>query len=89
VPVLIEASAEIPEEITELPVHPYPIEATSGAVSAASAEREPRSLDELDRTPEAELSTAAPPGGPESPVETASEKSSNPRRGWWQRLIQP
>jgi len=89
VPVLFEASAEIPQEITELPVHPHPIEATSGAVSAALAEREPRSLSELERTPEAALSTAAPPGELESPVETASEKSSNPRRGWWQRLIQP
>jgi ribonuclease E len=89
VPILIEASAEIPEEMTELPVHPHPIEATPGAVSAAPAEREPRSLGEMERTPEAALSTAAPPGGPESPVETASERSSNPRRGWWQRLIQP
>jgi hypothetical protein len=85
VPILIEASAEIPDEITELPVHAHRIEAMAGAEPAAAAEREPPSLGELKETPEAALSAAVP----ESPVETWSERSSNPRRGWWQRLIQP
>jgi ribonuclease E len=89
VPILIEASAEIPEEITELPVHPHRIEAMAGAEPAAPAEPEPPSLGEMKRTPEAALSAADLPAGPESPVETVGERSSNPRRGWWQRLIQP
>jgi ribonuclease E len=89
VPILIEASAEIPEEITELPVHPHRIEAMAGAEPAALAEPELPALGEMKQTPEAALSDAVLPAGPESPVETVSERSSNPRRGWWQRLIQP
>jgi ribonuclease E len=89
VPISIEAPAEIPEEISELPVHPHRIEAMAGPEPATPAEREPPSHSEMKRTPEAALSAAVPPAGPGSPVETVSERSSNPRRGWWQRLIQP
>ena len=44
--------------------------------------------------PERELEPAsAEPGRlhepePPDPVETVTEKPTNPRRGWWQRLIQ-
>jgi hypothetical protein len=72
-----------------LPVHPHRIEAMAGAEPAAPAEPEPPSLGEMKRTPEAALSAAVLPAGPESPVETVGERSANPRRGWWQRLIQP
>jgi hypothetical protein len=29
------------------------------------------------------------PGTPNEEVLTVNEKPANPRRGWWQRLIQP
>jgi ribonuclease E len=40
-------------------------------------------LEAPDATPEAALPSSAPP------VQTVTEKPANPRRGWWQRLMQP
>jgi hypothetical protein len=54
-----------------------------------SDEQHPSSTSETERTPEAAFSTDAGRAEPEHPVVTGSEKSSIPRRGWWQRLIQP
>jgi len=54
-----------------------------------SDEQHPSSTSETERTPEAAFSTDAGRAEPEHPVVTGSEKSSTPRRGWWQRLIQP
>ncbi|MBV9374957.1 MAG: hypothetical protein JO320_07880 [Alphaproteobacteria bacterium] len=55
-------------------------EAEQGVPYAAETERElePASA-ELDRQHKPE---------PPDPVETVTEKPANPRRGWWQRLIQ-
>jgi hypothetical protein len=54
-----------------------------------SDKQHPASMSETERTPEAAFSTDAGRPEPERPVVTGSEKSSTPRRGWWQRLIQP
>ena len=67
----------------------YSVEASAEAEAAGSAERELSSTSATERAPEGELSVAAAPAEPEHPVELVSEKPSTPRRGWWQRLIQP
>jgi ribonuclease E len=39
--------------------------------------------------PDAAAPEAPPPQSPAIPVQSVTEKPANPRRGWWQRLIQP
>jgi ribonuclease E len=75
--------------------HPQPIEETAGAGGASRAVAPPTAESEqgVPYVSETEriLETASPALEPEPahPVETVSEKPGNPRRGWWQRLIQP
>ena len=90
VPDPVAASAEMPGEIADLaiPRH-YSVEARAGAEAADPAEQELSSTSEAERTPKSVFSAGGPPAEPEHPVETGPEKSSTPRRGWWQRLIQP
>ena len=90
VPYAAEAPEETPGEIADLATHPfYPVEASAEAEAPSSVERELSSTSAIERTQEGELSVAAAPTVPEHPVELVSEKPSAPRRGWWQRLIQP
>ena len=88
VPDPVTAPAEMPGEIADLanPNH-HSVEARAAAEAAGSTEQELPSTSEPERTPEAAFSAGAPPAEPEHPV--GGEKSSIPRRGWWQRLIQP
>ena len=65
------------------------IVASARVDAAGSAENESISLGETERTSETRFSDDPPPELPEHPVVTGSEKSAPPRRGWWQRLIQP
>jgi ribonuclease E len=85
-----EMSGEIPGEIADLAAPPHhSVDARAGDEAAGSAERELSSTSETERTAEAGFSADAPPTEPEHPDGMGSEKSSPPRRGWWQRLIQP
>jgi len=74
-----------PEEVPasggrdERPAAPPTAEAEQGALYVSEAERE------LETAP----SAAEPEQQPLHPVQTVTEKPANPRRGWWQRLIQP
>jgi len=79
---------EMPIEIIASPTPAQVVEALATADAAGSAERQPTSLGEAKPTPEAGFSDTGPEQ-PEHPVVTGSEKPSPPRRGWWQRLIQP
>jgi ribonuclease E len=89
VPDPVVAPGEMPGEIADLAVpRHHSVEATAGAEAADPAERL-SSTSETERTPRVAFSAGAPPAEPEHPVETEPEKSSTPRRGWWQRLIQP
>jgi ribonuclease E len=76
-----ERSGETPEGGEESPPGPLPTaEAEQGVPYASEMERElePASAElEQQHKPE-----------PPHPVETVTEKPANPRRGWWQRLIQ-
>jgi hypothetical protein len=83
----VTAAGEIPGEITDLatPID-HSVEARAEAEAAGSTEQELPSTSESERTPEAAFSVSAPQA---EPVEAGTEKSSTPRRGWWQRLIQP
>jgi ribonuclease E len=87
---LDETPREMPMEVAADWAAPrlYSVEARTEAEAAGPTERELFSTSETERTPEAALSPAAPPAEPEHQVGTVSEKPS-PRRGWWQRLIQP
>jgi ribonuclease E len=90
VPDPVSAPGAMPGEIADLAAPPdHLVEARAAAEAAGFAERELSSTGETERTPEAAFSAGAPPAEPEHPVRTGSEKSSTPRRGWWQRLIQP
>jgi ribonuclease E len=91
VPDPVAAPAEMmPGEIGDLtiPGH-HSVEARARADVSDPAEPELSSTSETEQTPKAAFSAGAPPAEPEHPVETGPEKSSTPRRGWWQRLIQP
>jgi hypothetical protein len=89
-PYAAEALGEIPGEIADLATPRISsVEPSAEAEAAGSAERELSSTNATERTPEGALSLAAVPAVPEHPVEPLSERPSNPRRGWWQRLIQP
>jgi ribonuclease E len=61
----------------------HTLDERAGAETAGSSEQRLSSINETERTPEAAFSTDG------RPAETESEKPSTPRRGWWQRLIQP
>ncbi len=85
-----EAPREMPGEIADLARQRfYSVEASAGAEAAGSVERELLSTSATERTQEGELSVAVAPTVAEHPGELVSEKPSAPRRGWWQRLIQP
>jgi ribonuclease E len=85
-----EAIGEIPGEIADLAgQRHYSVEPSAEAEAAGSLEQEFSSTNSTERAAEGALSTATAPAVPEHPVEPLSEKPSNPRRGWWQRLIQP
>jgi ribonuclease E len=89
-PYAVEAPGERPGEIADLATaRLYSVEPGAEAEAAGSAERELSSTNGTDQPPEGALSVAAAPAAPEHPGEPLSEKPSNPRRGWWQRLIQP
>jgi hypothetical protein len=62
------------------PASPPTAEAEQGVPYASDMERELESAS-------AELEQQHKPE-PAHPVETVTEKPANPRRGWWQRLIQ-
>jgi ribonuclease E len=90
VPDPVSAPGAMPGEIADLARPPdHLVEARAGAEAAGFAGRELSSTSETERTSEAAFSAGAPLPEPEHPVRTGSEKSSTPRRGWWQRLIQP
>ena len=90
VPDPFAAPPEMPGEIGNLAVpRHHSVEARAGAEAADPAEQELFSTGDTERTPKAAFSAGAPPAEPEHPVEAGPEKSSTPRRGWWQRLIQP
>jgi ribonuclease E len=89
-PYAAEALGETPGEIADLATpRLYSVESSAEAEAAGSVERELSSTNATERAPEGALSVAAAPAVPELPLEPLSEKPSNPRRGWWQRLIQP
>jgi hypothetical protein len=73
--------SEEPEVEEARPAEPIPTaEPEQGVPYAGQTEREP----------EPAAAGSSPPHEPEPahPVETVTEKPANPRRGWWQRLIQ-
>ncbi|HKS87981.1 MAG TPA: hypothetical protein VJR70_00945, partial [Stellaceae bacterium] len=79
----------IPEPVLPQPAAPEPAavptaEAEQGVPFAGDGERmlEPA---EADTAPAA----AVPAPHPGDEVQTITEKPTNPRRGWWQRLLQP
>ncbi len=85
-----EALGETPGEIADLPTpRLYSVEPNAEAEAAGSVERELSSTNAAERAPEGALFVAAAPAVAEYPIEPLSEKPSTPRRGWWQRLIQP
>jgi ribonuclease E len=85
-----EVLAEMPDEIADLTTaRHYSVEPSAEAAVARPVEREPSSTKATERAPDGGLSVAAASAVPERPEEPLGEKPSNPRRGWWQRLIQP
>jgi hypothetical protein len=90
-----EMAGEVPGEIADLAaprdhaIAARSVEARPAAEAAPSTEQELTSTSESERTSEAGFSGDPLPAEPEHPVEPGTEKSSTPRRGWWQRLIQP
>jgi ribonuclease E len=74
-----DPSRETPDgERESLPGSPPTAEAEQGVPYTSETERE---LEPASAEPEQQHK-------PEHPVETVTEKPANPRRGWWQRLIQ-
>jgi hypothetical protein len=67
-------------------------ESRPGSPPTAEAEQGVPYTGEMERERELELASAEPEQQqkpePAHPVETVIEKPANPRRGWWQRLIQ-
>jgi ribonuclease E len=83
-------SVELPEEIApefaeSVMPHAHPVEASAVGGAADLAGSDLPSAGATEQAGEAALSSAEP----EHPVGTESEKPPAPRRGWWQRLIQP
>jgi hypothetical protein len=76
-----ERSGETPDEGWE---------SRSGLPPTAEAERGVPYASEMERELEPASAEPEQPHNPEPahPVETVTEKPANPRRGWWQRLIQ-
>jgi len=75
-------------------LYPRSIEATgaepAAGVSSAAPAGETLLAQPLSGEPEPAPQAPSPDGAPPSdsnPVHQVSEKSANPRRGWWQRLI--
>jgi ribonuclease E len=68
----------------ESPTAPRTAEAEQGVPYVSGAERR---LETASAAAEQELPEQPPQ--PTHPVQTVTEKPANPRRGWWQRLIQP
>jgi ribonuclease E len=58
------------------------------APTASSAAEARLSISEAERVPEEPSPDRVAPKEPAPPVQQADEKPANPRRGWWQRLIQ-
>jgi ribonuclease E len=89
-PYAAEALAEMPDGIADLTTaRHYSVEPSAEAAVARPVEREPSSTKATERAPDEGLSVAAAPAVPGHPVEPLGEKPSSPRKGWWQRLIQP
>ena len=65
-------------------------ESRSGSPPTAEAEQGVPYASEIERELESAFAEPEQPHKPEPPhpVETVTEKPANPRRGWWQRLIQ-
>jgi ribonuclease E len=59
------------------------------ALPTAETEQGVPYLSTTERILDLPSSPAAPEPSPAHPVQTVTEKPANPRRGWWQRLIQP
>lgn len=76
-----ERSGETPDEEWE---------SRSGSPPTAEAEQGVPYAGEMERELESASAEPEQPHKPEPahPVETVTEKPANPRRGWWQRLIQ-
>jgi ribonuclease E len=72
--------------------HPQPIGEAVRVDEARRAAASPTAESELGvpyvSETERILETASAAPDPEPPVQTVTEKPANPRRGWWQRLIQ-
>jgi ribonuclease E len=83
VPDPVAAPRENADEIADLAPFHHAVDERAGAETAGANEQRLSPISETEPTPEAAFSTD---GGP---AETGSGKSSTPRRGWWQRLIQP
>jgi ribonuclease E len=85
-----QAQRDIPAEVSSLTARrPYSVGMSAGSEAEAPPDKEPLSDSATEQSPEVELSVAITPEKPEHPVELVGEKPSAPRRGWWQRLIQP
>ena len=80
----VAAPGEMSREIADLATPHHAVEAPAAAEAAGSAEREASSTGKPERTPEAALSATDLPAEPERAVETASQRPSTTRRGWWQ-----
>jgi ribonuclease E len=78
-PDVIAMAAERSEPEPPLPEPPAP---PSGIVTNGAGQEQTAPAPVAAEAPE----TAMPP--PAAPVQTVTEKPANPRRGWWQRLIQ-
>jgi hypothetical protein len=92
-----EVPGGIPGEATSLATpYLYSLEATTAGqavsgpptVPPAAETRQPPPVSESEPVREPPSSHTIPPPEPESPVHQVREKPANPRRGWWQRLIQ-
>jgi ribonuclease E len=94
-----EPGAARPVEMAgDEPRHPQPSreapegerESRPGSLPTAEAEQGVPYASEMEREPEPASAEPEPQHKPEAahPVETVTEKPANPRRGWWQRLIQ-
>jgi hypothetical protein len=80
----VAAAGEMSREIADLATPHYAVGAPAVAEATGSAERESSSTGKTERTHEAPLSATDLPAEPERAVETASQRPSTTRRGWWQ-----
>ena len=80
----VAAPGEMSREIADLATPHHAVEAPAAAEAAGSAERKASFTGKPERTPEAALSATDLPAEPERAVETASQRPSTTRRGWWQ-----